>query len=939
MKKLRLFTAMLCLLLPTALLAQQNIRGTVTNSATGEGAAAISIQIKNEKGGTYSDDRGRFQLRTSIKLPLTLVFSAIGFETTEVSVSDASAHLDVQMNTASILGQAVVVSASRTKQTKLSSPVTIEQLSSKDIAISPQLGYMEMMQGLKGVDVTVSSLGFTSVTTRGFNMSGNTNFTQIVDGMDNQAPGLNFPLGSVLGPIQLDVDNIELLSGASSALYGSRGLNGTMVTHSKNPFQYQGLSVMVTQGVNHVDGKKKGDPVPTSPYYDWAIRYANKPNEKFAYKVNLQYTQAKDWVANDMTNKYGPGKNYAEDPGYAGVNMYGDQTRENIRGDIRDFGEAMSYFTEDPSYAMAAYALTDNKDNYYVSRTGYTEHGFLNDKAKMFKANAELRYKFRPNLELIGSATYGTGDIVYTNNTRYDLKGFKIGQYRLELKSDNWFVRGYTTQENSGKAIMAGPTAQLLNEAWSPSIIDAASEMELPTGWYPDYLGALIEATMGGMGEAEANIAARAYADRDRPELGSPDFLKYRDAITSKRISEGGTLFMDRSKMYNAEGQYNFSEMVKFMDVIAGVNYRLYHLNSNGSLFPDEEKAINIKEYSGYLSLGKKVFDDALAINTSFRLDKNSLFKSPKLTSRASLVLNVAPQNYLRFSYQNAYSFPNNIQSLQNTMMEVGYFDAGGSKMLLNDFYQFDKYQPYTMESIRAYRESQNPADLKVYDYKDIKPQSVNSFELGYAALIGGRVMFDVLGYYSTWENFIDYAGVGNSPGSNDPTSFLGSRTNGDWTQYTIAVNGGQSVNTYGYAASVDVDLGHNFMTKVNYYSDFMKNKNKNKELGEISNFNTPKYHINMEFGNSGFGKKQVWSFSTALRYKPSYHYEVWGGLAQGTVPSSTVIDAQLSYKIIKARSGIRIGGTNILNKYYSTGMANPFIGAVYYVTYAYNIL
>jgi len=85
--------------------------------------------------------------------------------------------------------------------------------------------------------------------------------------------------------------------------------------------------------------------------------------------------------------------------------------------------------------------------------------------------------------------------------------------------------------------------------------------------------------------------------------------------------------------------------------------------------------------------------------------------------------------------------------------------------------------------------------------------------------------------------------------------------------------------------------------------------------------------------------KKQVWSFNTSLRYKPGYHYVVSGGLASGEVPSSAVIDAQISYKLIKARSGIRLGATNITNKYYSTGIANPRIGAVYYVTYAYNIL
>jgi hypothetical protein len=50
---------------------------------------------------------------------------------------------------------------------------------------------------------------------------------------------------------------MELLSGASSALYGSGGMNGTLLINSKNPFQYQGLSFNLKQGINHVDGTRK----------------------------------------------------------------------------------------------------------------------------------------------------------------------------------------------------------------------------------------------------------------------------------------------------------------------------------------------------------------------------------------------------------------------------------------------------------------------------------------------------------------------------------------------------------------------------------------------------------------------------------------------------------------------------------------------------------
>ncbi|MGJ1417169.1 carboxypeptidase-like regulatory domain-containing protein [Sphingobacterium multivorum] len=315
--------------MPFSLSAQQIINGQVSNSSTSEPAYAVSIHVKDGKEGTFTDDRGRFQLKTNKPLPITLYISAIGYESKEVLVNNLSSPLRISLNLSPILGQEVVVSASRTVQSKLSAPVTIEQMSSKDIRNAAQLNYMDMLQGLRGVDVTVSSIGFTSVTTRGFNTSGNTNFTQIVDGMDNQAPGLNFPLGSVIGLTQLDVDNIEVLSGASSALYGSRGLNGTMVATGKNPFKYQGLSVLVTQGVNHINPKKNNDPVPTSPYYDWAIRYSKQMGNKIAFKLNGQYTQAKDWVANDETNKNGPGTALT-DPNYNGVNLYGGATSTDI---------------------------------------------------------------------------------------------------------------------------------------------------------------------------------------------------------------------------------------------------------------------------------------------------------------------------------------------------------------------------------------------------------------------------------------------------------------------------------------------------------------------------------------------------------------------------------------------------------------------------------
>jgi hypothetical protein len=918
MRKIACFILFSGLLLPGISFAQTVIKGTVRNQSSGEPLPAVSISIKGSADGDFTDDRGRFSLKVHAPLPVTMVISSIGFDRQEVQVTSAATLLNIKLAPSVALGEEIVVSASRSAQKKLSSPVTIEQISNKDIISSPQLNYYDMVQGLKGVDVTVSSIGFTSITTRGFNTSGNTNFLQIVDGMDNQAPGLNFPLGSAIGLNQLDVDNIEVLSGASSALYGSRGLSGTMIMTGKDPFKYQGLSFQITQGVNHVHSSGSNDPVSASPYYDWSLRWAKKINDKLAFKFNTQYTRANDWVATDTTNKNGPGSKYT-DPNYNGVDLYGGATSVDINPFL---GAAENLY---PGLSPIIDPIVNSGPN-YVSRTGYPEYGYLDNHATLLKFNAELRYKIHPHLEAIFSGTYGTGNVVYTNDTRYQLKDFKVGQYRAELKADNWFFRAYTTQENSGNTLVAGPTAQLINEAWKPSY-----DPNTQDGWYPQYTAALLNAMAGGADYTSASWAARQQADQGRPDLGSALFKHLKDSISSTPITAGGTLFQDRSKIYNGEFQYNFSKLIPFVEIIAGLNWRLYHLNSKGTLFPDYDKPIDVYEYSAYLQMTKKLIDNKLTLAASFREDKNTLFTDPKLTSRLSAVYELAKDNFLRFSYQNAYSFPSNIQSLQNTMNGYNSYSSGGSKRLLNGTYHFDQYPPYTLASVEAYQQSHDPSVLKQFIYNDIKPQSVNAFELGYASVIAKRVMVDVLGYFSTWKNFIGYTDVANTPGTSDPAAFNDHST---YIQYNIAFNGGQTVNTYGYAASVSVDLGHRFLVKANYYSDYLENKNNS----QVNNFNTPHYHINLDFSNTGFGKAQRWSFASSLRYKPAYFYVVSGGLANGTVPASVVIDGQISYKLLAAHSAIKLGSTNLTNKYYSTGTANPSIGGMYYITYAYNV-
>ncbi|HBB57297.1 MAG TPA: TonB-dependent receptor, partial [Chitinophagaceae bacterium] len=308
------------------------LKGTVRNSDTKESVPAVSVAVKGTSQGTYTNADGVFTISVS-KLPAVLVFTSVGYQDVEVTVSNASAALVVDFKVNNALGQEVVVAATRTPTRLLESPVTVERLSNTALRNVAAPNFYEALGNLKGVDVHTASLTFRTVTTRGFVSSGNTRLNQLMDGMDNQAPGLNFAVGSMVGPSDLDVESVEVLPGASSALYGSGGMNGTVLINTKNPFKYQGFSYNIKQGLMHADQKQRA----AAPFYDWSFRWAKAYKNKLAIKLAASMIKGSDWEAEDYRNKtqigilsaVAPG-NRSSDPGFNGINMYGDETAANM---------------------------------------------------------------------------------------------------------------------------------------------------------------------------------------------------------------------------------------------------------------------------------------------------------------------------------------------------------------------------------------------------------------------------------------------------------------------------------------------------------------------------------------------------------------------------------------------------------------------------------
>lgn len=890
---------------------QQTITGTVTNKTTGDPLPGVTVAIKGTFSGTITDSKGHFRFTSSRSFPFTMVFSSVGFASREVPVTGAG-NLTIQLSSTEILGEEVVVAASRVSQSILESPVSIEKLNTTAIRESPTPSFYDALPSLKGVESSVQSLTFRTITTRGFNTNGNTRFNQLMDGMDNQAPGLNFSVGNIVGISELDVASVELLPGASSALYGAGGMNGTLLITSKSPFEYQGLSLKLQAGINHL-GKVQQNSIGFIP--DVTARYA-KALGKFAFKLNFGYMQANDWQAIDSTNfdrlnlRTKAGYSHANDPNYDGVNVYGDEITT--------------------TYGATAGFL----NGVAVSRTGYKERDLVDYNTKSVKAGAAFHYRFTDNIEGIIQGNWGTGTTVYTGSDRYSLRKFNLGQYKIELRGKQFFVRGYTTQERSGDAYNATALGTILNEAYNPSVVRDGNG-NVTGGWFAEYASVYNQARLGVFPgapgvktEAQAHAIARSYADRNRLVPGSAGFNTAKNTITSSYIGFGagrnGAKFNDKTNLYHYEGFYDFTNHVKVLEVQAGASYRRYSLNSDGTIFDDGDGRISIDEYGAYLQVGKKLVKDRIKLTASVRYDKNENFDG-RVTPRISGVFTVAPKHNIRLSFQTAYRNPTNQDQYIDLPIRANTRLIGGLPSMLT---KYDLYNSkgYTQASVQRYAATGDPTQLQFHTFGKFRPESVKAYEVGYKGLINNRLLIDAYYYYSSYKNFLSYLVLlqPTQPLAQDPS--LSSAN-----IFATYVNNPADVVAQGGAFGIDYII-NNWTLSGNFsYNDLTKDEGD----GLNNSFNTPKYRFNIGLANRNIYKNI--GFNVMYRWQDAF---IWNSsFVRGSVPAYSTIDAQVNYRIPRIKATIKVGGSNIANHYFQTSFGNPKAGGVYYVALLFDDL
>ncbi|MBH8568134.1 TonB-dependent receptor [Hymenobacter sp. BT584] len=828
----------------------------------------------------------------------------------------------------------VVVSASKVEESFLQSPVTVEKLNARALRLTPAPSFFDAIEHLKGVQVITPSLAFKVINARGFTNTTNVRFAQLVDGVDNQAPHIGGPIGNVLGPTDLDIMSVEIVPGTAAALYGLNAINGLANFRTKNPFDSEGLSVQQKTGVNHISDPYSGAKI----FSETSLRYAKALSTKLAFKVNGTYLRGYDWIANDQTD-INPNGNAntglfgADNPARDPVNGYGNESSDRS-------------------------TLNLGGKNYQVARTGYAEQDVVDYRLRTLRGDAALHYRFRPGTELAYTYRVASFDNVYQRSNRFQLQNYLLQQHALSLTTPVVQVRAYFTQESTGQSYNLRSAAENIDRGYKP---DAA--------WNRDYTAAW-NATQAGQTIAQAHATARAAADAGRPQPGTPAFQNALSTVQGINNWDVGAALRVRANLLHAEGQVNIAEALRraghrlptALDVLAGADHRTYIVVPDGNYFINPEKGkdplgdnLTYSKTGGFVQAGARLLNEKIRLTATLRADKNDYFDL-KFNPRFTAVYSPGQRANFRVSYQSGYRFPSLFEGFSN--VNSGQVKRIGGLRVMSDGVFENSYLRTSIDAFTAantaYINANTPANataaqkqaiqnqaitqnkglLVKNPYTYLKPEHINSLEVGYKAALlpKGRLLVDIDFYYNTYRDFIAQveAYVPKTLNPDSTAIYLNSKSTQN--RYRLWTNAQSKVYNYGGSLGLRYELGGGYLAGANTtYTRLDRTENGD---GLEDGFNTPRWAYNLSLGNENAYKNL--GFGLNYRWQQSYYSQTF--LVNGTVAAYHTLDAQLSYTVPAPNLRFKLGASNVLNNYYVSYLGGPSVGGLYYLSVMYSL-
>lgn len=868
------------------------------------------VIIVDSGEGDCTNDQGLIRLKVT-SFPAILQATYIGYEPQDITVQEAG-RITIKMEKQALSLQTVEVTGEGSSL-KREVALTVESLNLQEIESTSEASFYNILGNMREADIMTVSFGVKVVNTRGFNSSTPVRSLQLIDGVDNASPGLNYPLGNFVGLPELDVQGVDLVIGASSAFFGPGAFNGVINMRTKSPFRHQGLDIEVKAGERE--------------YFEvgtrWAKAFKNKAGkEKFGIKFNASYLQVYDWVADDAEPSRGNVRDSigVDNPGgYDAINRYGDEVSGNYTSLFEQFRH--------PGLGR-------------FFRTGYWEKDLANYDSYNMKLSTGLHYKITDDIELLTSTNYGRGTTVMQLDNRLSLNNVWAMQNKIELRQEGkFFFRAYTTGENAGDTYDIVSTAGILQSRWKSN---GAWLNEYKNYWFrnvnpqvkelpgfpsigppPDFSYDFDQAqkTLDQHHDLLTQWHSEARASQDGAYLvpGTPEFDKVFQDIINTKVSEGGTKYVDRSRLYHFHGEYKWKPgWVE--EITAGANYRLYTPYSEGTIFVDTSgTTFTTYEYGLYGGIEKDVYKDRLKLNAAVRVDKHENYDflvSPAISAQYK----IAPLHSARLSISSALRNP--------TLIDQYYYFRVGSAILLGNITGYENL--ITLESFEDYLGNNlDQSLLEYFDEPPIVPEKALATEIAYSgAFLENKFDVDAALYLNRYEDFIGYK-IGL-----DVPFFMGFP--GIPKIYRFAANAKDVTYTTGFSTG--------FTYFYNPILTFTGNYSWNKIFIDsddplIPAYNTPEHKFNLGFRAYDFeamGIKHL-GIGFNFRWVEGYTFESSPQFT-GVIPPQVLLSGSMGKGFPKLNSILKISGSNLLNRRQNGLYGGPKIGRFVFVSWKYSL-
>ena len=283
---------------------QTSLIGVVRDGETGVPLEGVNVVIQGTTVGAATDQDGRFEIEGLAGDAVTIMVSMIGYESVRLDTirvpTGAAGPLEIRLVPTAIETEQIIVTASRREQRAREVPVSLAVISAASLIDRNIVTMDDALRYVPGVNLLEDQVNIRG--SSGYSRGVGSRVLLLLDGL----PFITGDTGEINWetiPVG-DVERVEVIKGAGSALYGSSALGGVINVITRPLPESSELRFRAFSGVYEV---------PLYEQWKWSetprfnsgliVGYADRMGP-FGYLLSVSRTVDESYLENDATHRW-----------------------------------------------------------------------------------------------------------------------------------------------------------------------------------------------------------------------------------------------------------------------------------------------------------------------------------------------------------------------------------------------------------------------------------------------------------------------------------------------------------------------------------------------------------------------------------------------------------------------------------------------------------